>query len=512
MRKLFGFFILGMLVVHPVKADDTKLLEDFDHLFSVTWDLVETLDDREAVEIEFKDILTDPENVSSYNFDFQSQFTAIEERELSTVAESHGTIIETDNQLEIIEFDSNEDIFRYGSSDEPIAYEYVPDSGQYLNLYDYGHTLDELILHRYFPVHDFLLNHESLFNTYQNDTHYILEVVTEDKDFGNGLDYLRTITTSDFIAESFKYGMLITIDKESGTIEDSLILTSVELPEQNTSLVSELYANYSAFNTINDLEDYSAEISRLMQETEGLSNFFKNNKGHSRYLQGVLSDIEGLKDSDETAQALIEDIPFLENYLFTLVTDLTFRALSSNQIDSESEQVLGGYISETDDFLSVQAYLITLDGEYLVRYGNTEQDVAWLNDTQTGGVYQDTNLFPVEEVVYFRYKSVLEQLKLLRDFTVHESDDYYYLSSEGDANLKESFDKIQYTYNDDFIEGSDRYGLLITLSKPALTIQDMVFYRTMDTKDGDYVAYLEVIGRFLETTDFEPNLNLDELD
>ena len=95
---------------------------------------------------------------------------------------------------------------------------------------------------------------------------------------------------------------------------------------------------------------------------------------------------------------------------------------------------------------------------------------------------------------------------------MHESDNTYYLSSEGDAGLKESFDKIQYTYNDDFIEGSDRYGLLITLNKPSLTIQDMVFYRTMDTKDADYVAYLEVIGRFIETTDFEANLDLDELE
>lgn len=511
MKKLFSLFVLGMLVMQPVKAEDTKLLEDFDYLFSVTRDLVEALDEREIVDIAFDEILTEPNDVSSYNFEFQGQFTSIDGRHHSELSESYGTIIENANRLEIIEFDSIGEIFRYGSSDESIAYEYVPFSGQYLSLYDYGHTLDELILNRYIPVHNFLMQHEPLFNKFENDTHYILEVVTEDVDFGAGLDSLRTITTSDFIAESYKYGMLLTVDKETGMIEESVILTSVELPEQNTSLVSELYANYSEFNAVDNLDDYSMEIARLMRETEGLLNFFSENKGHTRYLYGILSDIESLKESNESAQALIEDIPMLENYLFTLVNDLTFRAVSDNQIDSESEQVLGGYVSETEDFLSVQAYLVTDEGEYLVRYGNTEQNVAWLNDSLTGGVFEDTMYLPVEDVVYFRYKSVLEQLQMLEDFTVHESDNYYYLSMEGDARLKQAFDTLQYTYNEDFIEGSDQYGLLITLGKPSLTIQDMMFYRTMDTTDENYIAYLEVVGRFLETTDFKANLNLDEL-
>lgn len=512
MKRLFGFLILGMLFVHPLHAEESKLLEDFDHLFNVTWDLVEKYDDRESVDVEFKDILVPNKEVTSYDFEFKSQFTTIEERQHSTVTESHGTIIEHDKQLNIIEVDTDGEVFRYGNSEQNIAYEYVPDSGEYLNLYDYGYTIEDLILHRYNPVHDFLMMHEALFNKYQNDTHYILELVTDDKTFGAGLDQLRTITTSDFIAESHNYGVLITVNKETGMIEDSLILTSVDLPEQNASLVSELYAGYGAFNSADNLDDYSKEIERLMSDTEGLMNFFTENKGHSRYLQDILYDIDGLTDSDAASQELIENIPPLVNYQFTVVTDLTFRTLTNNQIDSESEQVIGGYVSENNDFLSVQAYLVTFDGDYLLRYGNTEQNVAWLNDSLSGGIFQDTDVYSVDEVMYFRYQKVLEQLKMLEDFTVHESGKYYYLSSEGDTRLKDAFEALQYTYNDEFKEGSDRYGLLVTLKKPSLTIQDTVFYRMMDTKDGEFVSYLEIIGRFLETTDFEPHLDLKELE
>lgn len=512
MKKLLGFLILAMLITQRVEAADSKLLEDFDHVFDVTWYLVEDLDEREPVEVAFREILTPARDVQSYDFLFKSQFTTIEERQHFTLTESNGTIIETDNQLDMIEIDRDLGVYRYGSFEEGIAYEYVFNNGEHLNIYDYGYTIDDLILHRYTPVYEFLMTHEGLFNTYQNDTHYILEVVTEDKIFGQGLDQLRTITTSDFIAESYKYGVLVTVDKDTGMIEDSILLTSVELPEQDASIVSELYANYSAFNVVNSLDNYSDEITRLMNETEGLSHFFAENIGHSRYLKQILHDIDSLKDSDVASEMLIREIPSLENYQFTLVTDLTFRALSDNQIESESEQILSGYIFESDDFLSVQAYIIVPDGEHLIRYGNTEQNVAWLNDSLSGGVFQDTNLYGVDEVIYFRYIEVLEQLKILEEFTVHESDMYYYLSSEGDAQLKEAFDALQYTYNDDFVEGSDHYGLLVIINKQTQVIQDIVFYRMMDTKDGEFVSYLEVLGGFVETTDFEPNLDLDDLD
>lgn len=520
MKKLLGFIGLGLLLTTPVNAQDEELLKDFEHVFYKTEEVIAQYGDAVPVDTIVTDILAPAEEVTSYYFDFESQFTTIEPNgEFGSPDLSSGIIVEDGPTLEIIETNtmSEEDMpFRYGDLSEDVAVEYNQSLGDYTNLYDYGMTTEDLILHRYHTLHDLITEHAESFTIYETNAHYILENVTEDAQFGADLDDIRSINTGGYESTGYNYGILVTIDKETGYIDESIILTRADLPEVRIEFVSELYAQYHQYNETDSIYDdaqFANAVEYIKENSVSvLSHFFEDNPGHSLYLKEIFYDIDGIAESDTTATEILDGIETIERYEFMLSTSYVFRNAENFSITSIEDQILQGYIAEEDDFLSLQAYHIGDNGQKLIRYGNTEQDVVWLNDNLTGGMYQDTSQYAVDEVIYFRYQNLLEQLKALEDMTVHETDKYYFLSLEGDESLRETFDSLQYTINTGLEAGSESYGIVSIVDKKKNALTDTLMYREMNTEDGEQVTFLEVVAGFRKHTTFEDTIDLETLD
>ena len=104
MKRLLCFAGLGLLISSPVYAQDTELLEDFDSRFDKTAELVDQLSDVEPTDIELSEILAPRDEVSSYYFEFLSQFTSYDSvEEFEQPLETTGIIVEDGDTLEIIE-------------------------------------------------------------------------------------------------------------------------------------------------------------------------------------------------------------------------------------------------------------------------------------------------------------------------------------------------------------------------------------------------------------------------
>ncbi|MFC3901124.1 hypothetical protein [Aliicoccus persicus] len=521
MKKLLCFAGFGLLISSSVYAQDTELLEDFDSRFYKTAELVEQLSDVEQTDIELSEILAPRDEVTSYYFEFLSQFTSYDSvEEFEQPLETTGIIVEDGDTLEIIEGQGtpeNLEPVRYGDAAEGVAIEYTQGTESYIDLQDYGLTTEDLILHRYDVLHDLITAQEESFTSYETDTHYVLENVTEDADFGSSLDNIRSIYLQDFEALNYNYGLIITIDKETGYIEESIILTSADIPEIDGGIVSELYAKYDRYNEVESIYDDGdyAEVIEIVQAnlSNVLQNFFEDNPGHSSYIGEILYETEGFIESDVDANELLDELDTLERYEFIVANNLVYRDMENMQITSASDQSIQGYIAEEDDFLSVQAFRVDQSGnQVLYRYGNTEQDVVWLNDSMTEGVFQDTSQYGVEEVMYFRYDVLHEALSSVDGLVVHETDENYYLSLENDAQLEDVFNTLQYTVNDGFIEGTDSYGIVTMINKETNYITDTILYRKMDAVDGDNVTFLEVMSGYRENTDFEDTIEIEELE
>lgn len=204
------------------------------------------------------------------------------------------------------------------------------------------------------------------------------------------------------------------------------------------------------------------------QETDTETDLFEDKSDDTVITNDVLSLVTDVEPSDVTLTDILGDTQNFETYVGLLDLGVAIRDVAADQIIQENYTALDAFISEANDNIEMETFLVVDDQLYPNVYGNEETDELIM---YTEGVAEESSLTDsigdVNEIFYYRYEELESLILELEEYmTIYENDDYYVLIVESDDDAVEEIINQKGSFSFEGInEETKTFGLVSLIDK-----------------------------------------------